>query len=297
MRIRTSIEHELGRLQYRLLTRALARASGFVEDSAVLEDVKVPFFVRGHGAPVVLLHGFGGDKESWLLFAVRLAKKRMVVIPDLPGFGEAGAIPPERASAKQQARAVVKLLDRLGLGRVHLVGNSMGGGIAMRVAFDAPERVQSLGLLCSVGPIVDKSFVARSLDEGRNPLIIERPEDFTDLLTLVAHKRPLSTRAVRAFLGTRASRRREALHALFRGWNRPHEDEGLPKPLASVTAPALVVHGALDRVIDVSTGRALARELAAARLVVYEDVGHVPQIEAPARTARLVDAFLAEHDR
>ena len=87
--------------QYRLMTRGAARLLGFAESEAQIDGVHVPFLVRGWGVPIVLIHGFGADKESWLPLAAALrAKGRSLIIPDLPGFGAAGDIPPERAAAK-----------------------------------------------------------------------------------------------------------------------------------------------------------------------------------------------------
>jgi pimeloyl-ACP methyl ester carboxylesterase len=267
---------------------------GFAESEASIDGVRVPFLVHGWGVPVVLIHGFGGDKESWLLMAAGLrASGRSLIIPDLPGFGAAGAIPPERAAAKWQARIVAGLLDRLGYARAHLVGNSMGGGISLRFARDFPERASSMTLIGSVGPVVDRSETLRALDRGENPLLVERVEDLDRLMGLVAEKMPPWPRAMKRFIAEDRVARKEVQAGLFRGWNEPKDGEGVHGiDLATLRTPALVLHGKRDRVIDVSTGRALAEQLPDARLELLEGIGHVPQMEAPRKVAKLVDSFL-----
>ena len=293
---RSLVEITLGRAEYRLMTRGAARFLGFTESAAEIDGVQVPFFVRGWGPPIVLVHGFGADKESWLLFAGALAALRLrgrsVVIPDLPGFGAAGAIPAERASAKWQARALAGLLDRLGYARAHLVGNSMGGGISLRFAQDYPERLTSMSLLCSVGPLVVKSELNLALDRGENLLLLESADDMDRLLEFVFASPPKSSRAIRAYLAQDRFARRDAQAALFRGWIDPKDGEGVPENLESIRTPALVIHGLEDRLIHPSTGEALAARIPGARLELLAGVGHGPQLEAPRQVAKLVGDFV-----
>src|SRR5260221_6494636 len=164
----------IGRAEYGALVWAAQRAARARLSEVVVFGVKVPVFVReGEGIPVVFVHGFAADKESWLLLARLLDKRRAFVIPDLPGFGAAGEIPPERASARAQSHALLAILDALGHPRAHLVGSSMGGGIALRTAVDAQERVASLILVGSVGPVVQPNELTRELDAARHPLVLD----------------------------------------------------------------------------------------------------------------------------
>ena len=289
------LEVTLGRAGYHLMTHGAARLLGFRLSAQEIDGVRVPFFVHGWGVPVVFVHGFGADKESWLLLAGALrAEGRCLIIPDLPGFGAAGEIPPERAAAKWQARIVAGLLDRLGYARAHLVGNSMGGGISLRFARDFPARLTSMTLLGSVGPIVVKSEMAHALDRGENPLLLESAEDLDRLLAFVLEKPPKLPRAIRRYIAHERYARRDAHAGLFRGWIDPREGEGISPDLESLDVPALVVHGERDRVIDSSTARALATRLPQARLEMLEGIGHVPQMEAPLQVAKIVSGFIAE---
>ena len=156
------------------------------------------------------------------------------------------------------------------------------------------DRATSITLIGSVGPVIQKSEVMLALDRGDNPLVVNDIDDLDRLLGLVSEKMPRFPRTMRRYIAEDRVARRDAQLSLFRGWNEPIEGEGIPHDLESVKAPSLVIHGACDRVIDVSTGRALAARLPDARLEVMEGIGHVPQMEAPLRVAKMIDAFVAE---
>lgn len=299
MSIARRIETAIGAAQYHALTRGVARVFGFQVDAIELDGARLPFMVRasGWGPPIVLVHGFGGDKESWLLMARHLASRRSVIIPDLPGFGAASAITPERASAKHQAAILEGLLDRLGIARAHFAGNSMGGGISLRLAHDHPEKVASLTLIGAVGPVIEKSQAGLAFDRGENPLVIDEVDALDALLALVAERPPPSTRAMRRYLAIDKVARSEALRATFRGWHEPAEGEGIPTDLESIRTPTLVIHGLCDRVIHPATARAFGERLPDVRLMLMEQIGHVPQMEAPGEVARAIDALVDQVER
>jgi abhydrolase domain-containing protein 6 len=297
MNVRGRIESAIGGAQYIALTRGVARLTGFREDTVTVDGARVPFLIRGWGVPILLVHGFGGDKESWLLMARHLRRRATVLIPDLPGFGAASDVAPERASAKHQAAILAGLLDALGFARAHLVGSSMGGGIAQRFAHDYRPRATSMTLIGSVGPLVEKSEAGLAFDRGENPLVLDDPGALDTLLTLMTERPPPSTRAMRRYLGERRVARRDAQLATFRGWSEPADGEGLPADLKVIDTPALVIHGARDRVIHPATARALAEQLGNARLMMMDGIGHIPQMEAPSAVARAIDAFVGDVEK
>ncbi|MCC6997453.1 MAG: alpha/beta fold hydrolase [Deltaproteobacteria bacterium] len=295
MALAQRLQLAVGRAQYRAITSVAVRALGLRARTFEVRGVRMPALVRHRdGAPLVLVHGFGTDKEGWLITAARLARGRGLVIPDLPGFGGAGDIGPARATAAAQAAALVGLLDVLGLGRVHLAGSSMGGGVVMRVASDFPGRVASLTLIGSVGPIIEPSEVVTAIGRGENPLVLSGPDDWDRFMALVAERPPRMTQAMARFMAHEKALRSLAHEELLRAWVAAGDD-GPPEALESIHTPALIIHGARDRVIHVSTAHALAERLPRARLEVLDRVGHAPQAEAPRRLARLIEAHLARH--
>jgi pimeloyl-ACP methyl ester carboxylesterase len=290
----THIERTAGRLGYRALTWAATRAAGAHEERLTLAGVSVPVLLReGSRPPALLLHGFGADKEGWLPMASFLRRDRGLVIPDLPGFGMAGKIAPASASARAQAAAVLSLMDLLGLERAHVIGNSMGGGIALRLAQDAPERLASMTLIGSVGPIVEATEFSSALERGDNLLLVKDAADFERMLRLVAERPPPTPRALRRHLGEAHAARRPELIDLFQGWIAPAPGDGVPEELERLRVPSLILHGEQDRLIHPSTARALGRRLPDARLELLDGVGHIPQIEVPLQVARLIEGFWA----
>jgi len=140
----------LGRLQFQALRRLTT--AGMTAGEVVVDGVAMPYLSCGAGVPVLLIHGFGADKETWLPLTLALSRSRRVIMMDLPGFGAATQVGSDRGHARAQAAAVAGFADALGYYRVHLCGNSMGGGISLRFAADYPERVRSMALICSAGP-------------------------------------------------------------------------------------------------------------------------------------------------
>src|SRR5262249_21160123 len=149
----------------------------------------VAFYARQgrRGVPLVGIHGFGGDKETWLLMSA-LVPRRGLVLVDLPGHGRSDDVPEDRASVRHHAEAVLRVLDRTGVDRAVICGNSMGGGIALRLAESWPDRVAGLVLVGSVGRDVHTGG-ARAWADGDNPLI-PRLEDVDRFMALALERPP-----------------------------------------------------------------------------------------------------------
>lgn len=292
------LEYYVGRFQHEAFRRVLIARNRVRADTMTIDGVMVPYLQRsGAGTPVVLVHGFGGNKETWLMCTPSLSRGRPLLIPDMPGYGDASPIGRDRATARAQAEAVVRLLDHAGVDRAHLVGNSMGGGISLRVATDYPDRVRSLSLIASVGPVVEKSQVAEALDRGENLLIPTSADDTAEFLSLVAERLPPVPRALRRYVAVQRIRTAGRLHEMFAGWKNSAPADGIPDSFGHIAAPTLVMHGQQDRVIHPSTGRALANQIPRSRLIELDGIGHVPQIEAPKSVGRAIEAFLRSVDR
>lgn len=263
------------------------RALGLKKSTVTVDGISIPILSRaGKGDPLVFIHGFGADKEGWLEIIGKLRGYPVVAL-DLPGFGDASEIDPARATAEHQARAVKGVLDELKISKAILVGSSMGGGISLRFASDFPEVTSAVVLLGSVGPQVDKSPLNHMLDEGRNPLIPSSRDEFMKMLDFVAEKKVFVPRPIASYLAEKQIARRDRLTAMFDSWLSQGPDI-LDHALTKITAPTLVIHGQHDRVIDISSARATAERVANAKLVIFDDVGHVPQLEAPGRVAKAI---------
>ena len=295
---RGRLELAVGKAQFDTFQWALRASAGLRPGECAVGAgrVRVPFLRRpgDGGRPIVMVHGFGGNKETWLMMAPFLARHRGLVLIDLPGHGAADDVAEGAASAGAQARVLLAVLDALELDRVDLVGNSMGGGVSLRVARDHAARVRSLTLIASVGPEVEKSDLRVALDRGENPLIPSGHDaaSHDEFLKLVTEKPPRLPRQLQRFVTHQRVAAKPRLERIFRGWMDAAAGEAIPRELGGITTPTLVLHGARDRVIHPATARALAAGLPCSELVLLEGVGHIPQLEQPRQVARMVEGFL-----
>ena len=259
-------------------------------------DIEWPYLDGGkaRGEPVVLVHGFGGDKDNWTLYAPYLTPHHRVICPDLPGFGENDRSVGRDYGMQAQAERLREFLDALGIDRCHLAGNSMGGFVALQFALDFPQRVASLALLDNAGVAgAGSSDLQRSIERGENPLELKTMADVDRLLAFVYRKPPFMPRQFKQLLLDDALANAQVLDKVF--WTLAEEGIAgvLNARLGEVQAPTLIVWGRHDQLIDVSAVDELRRGIADSVAVIFEHVGHVPMLEAPRATAEHHLALLA----
>ena len=255
----------------------------------------------GDEEPVVLVHGLGGQWQNWLENIPRLAQERRVLALDLPGFG----LTPEPAdgeiSIPGYGRCVDSFCDKLGLGQVALVGNSMGGYVAAEVAIQFFQRVSRLTLVSAAGissadtlqaPILTFGRVATALAANtmaRHRQLAARPITRHMSLLLVA-RHPRLLKADLAYEG------------FFKGAGKDGFDDALRASLnydfrdrlPDVKVPTLIVWGEKDSIIPVRDADEFERLIDDSRKVVMRDTGHIPMAERPNTFNDLLLDFLAE---
>ena len=274
-------------------------------------DVEIPgatirSLVAGDGPePVVCLHGLGSNKASFFETVSALTPDHTVHAIDLPGFG--GSSKPARGAydAPYFARAVLGYMDAVGLQSAHLVGNSMGGRIALELALADPDRAITVSLLAP-------ALAFRKRRELVPLVKLVRPE-------LAAIPHPMRTASVRAYFWglfarperldpaaadvaieefCRTYRSRSARIAFFAALRNiyldaPHGGSGLWTRLTTLLPPALFVWGDSDRLVPAGFSRHVARAVPSARQVILPECGHVPQVELADRTNALIRRHIA----
>jgi pimeloyl-ACP methyl ester carboxylesterase len=257
--------------------------------------------------PLVLLHGLGGTKSSWLPIVPALAARYRVLAIDLPGFG-ASSKPIGAYNAAWFAHHVVALIDRLGHERVLLAGNSMGGRISMELAMGEPDRVGAIACLCpaaafSYRPLAWAARLARP-ELGVFAARLPRGRIYEGLKELFAVPSRVEDSwydaAVDDFLQVwRSPRARLAFFAALRHiyLEEPYGDAGFWGRLAAMETPALYVYGRKDALITSRFAEKVRTTVPEARVNVWNDCGHVPQIEHPERTAKKLLDFYATAER
>ncbi len=246
-------------------------------------------------APILLLlHGFGGDKDNWTRFSGTLTDDYRVVAPDLPGFGDSERQPERDYALSAQRDWLAGFAEALDLKTFHLGGNSMGGHIAALYAHQYPQQVESIMLLNNAGiESPTSSEVLRAVERGENPLLVSSPEDFDRLLGVVSYKQPFVPWPAKGVLAKTAFEN-SAFHR--RIFDRYKEDRsiGLEPILPDIKQPVLIIWGEFDRVLDVSSIDVMRPLLPQAKVVIMKETGHLPMLERPTETAAYYRAFLED---
>lgn len=248
----------------------------------------------GEGEPVVLLHGIAGSTVSWAPLVPPLARSRRVVALDLPGFGRSEPLArPVRSAAL--ADAVASTLDALGLAHAAIVGQSLGGIVALHLALARPDLVASLvaisaGYAFAIPPEDDPARQGHV--PGTLRLLAPRSsEDAAALLALVLEDPTWSevpAAIEEVFRAHEASA--PACNDLVASFGR--REDALDGRLDGVRVPTLVVAGASDRFTPPSLSERLAAAIPGARLAVIAHAGHAPVAERPADVLALVESHL-----
>ena len=243
---------------------------------------------RGRGAPVVFLHGLGGSRTSWEPQLAGLSAGFRCIAWDMPGYGASAPIQPLTFAGI--ADAVARLLDKAGVDRAHLVGESFGGMHALHAALRYPDRISRL-VLANTSPAFGAD--GTDADAWRRPRLAPldaglTPADIAaDVLTSIAGPglgADMLAMRVAGFARVPAAGLRAAIECL-----PSHDVRDL---LGDITAPALVIAGELDAETPVAYSRVLFRGLPDAELVVLDGVGHLAVSEVPRTFNRLVRDFL-----
>jgi pimeloyl-ACP methyl ester carboxylesterase len=254
--------------------------------------------------PVLLLHGLGATSASFLPTLWDLARDHRVFAVDLPGFGESGK-PVRALHAAYFARWAIAFLDALGIERAHLVGNSMGGRVALEVALRAPDRVDRLALLCP--SLAWRRYrVAVGLVRLLRPEIAVTPLPMLHALVvgalrvMFAHPERIPQAAMQGaadeFLRVFATPRGRIafFHAAREIYlEDPHGTRGFWDRLPHLARPALFLFGDRDRLVPKSFMRHVQRAVPAATCEVIRECGHVPQFEHPDATNARIRAFFS----
>jgi pimeloyl-ACP methyl ester carboxylesterase len=268
---------------------------------------RISTLTMGEGTDVLLLHGLGATKTSFVDTAAALSRAGYRVHAlDLPGFGFSSQRP-ARYGPAHFARVVVGVMDELGIERAHLIGNSMGGRAAIEVGLEHPERVRSLALLCPAVAFVRRGWhpLVRMLrpEFGVLPHSLGRKRIEAEFWSLFADRDlvdpSVADIAVDEFVRIyRSPLARFAFLSSARAiyLEKPFGDGGFYPRLAGLQPPALFVWGSADKLIPSAFERHVREWLPSAEQVTLDGIGHVPQVEAPERTNALLQRFLVRAD-
>lgn len=263
---------------------------GLTAGRVTVGEVEIAYLEGGEGEPLMLIHGFGADKDSYARLAGALTPHYRVLIPDVPGFGDSTrskALDHSIVAQVERLRAFAREMDAAEL---HLGGISMGGWLATEWALQHEDEVRSLWLQAPAGTTaaLDSELGRIMAADEANPLLVERVEDYPQLLEFVMSKPP---RFVPSSVITVMGRQAVTDFAL-----RQHIVEQLGTPdhdarIEGLATPALIVWGDEDRLLSVDAAERYAQAMPNASVVVIPGIGHVPKMEAPDTVIQTYRAF------
>jgi pimeloyl-ACP methyl ester carboxylesterase len=272
--------------------------------TAMLHGRPVTYAQAGSGPVLLLVHGMGGGYENWREVIGPLARNYTVVAPDLPGHG---ASAPSSGDYSVGALAVGLRDLLLALGHEHatLVGHSLGGGIAMQLAYQFPELAERLVLVSSGGLGPEVSLVLRAAALPGSELWITAsartaswlgPAVGRGLAAVRFRPSPATVDVARGYASLADSARRTAFLATLRsvinvGGQRIDASDRL---YLTAGMPTLIVWGQRDSIIPVSHGERAHAAIIGSRLEIFDGVGHIPHLEAPGRFVAVLERFLEQ---
>ena len=262
----------------------------------------IAYRLAGEGETILLIHGMAGSSRAWREVMPALAEHHRVLAPDLLGHGASGKAATDY-SLGAHASMLRDLMGRLGIDRATVVGHSLGGGVAMQLAYQYPDRCERLVLVASGGLGREVSMILRALSLPGAELVLP--------IVTPAFVRKLGN-ALSAWLwdrGVRSGRAAEmwgayaslgdaeTRRAFFRTLRAVVDPGGQAVSatdrlyLAELT-PTLIMWGDADPIIPVDHARAANAAMPGSRLEIFEGVGHFPQSEAPKRFVEVLRDFV-----
>lgn len=266
-----------------------SQASAPVAKEVLVFGQKIQYVEAGSGPTVILLHGLGGSSQVWQLNIGPLAEKYHVVAPDQIGFGKS-----DKPLVNYRIRTYVDFLDQfckqLKIERASLVGSSMGGWIAAMFTASFPDRVDKLVMVDAGGYAPPKGFDAR-LFYGLNPTT---REGMKVLVSKVFYNKIFQTDAAidQAMAARLAAGDGYTINSITESIIRG--EDLLDEIVKTIKRPTLLVWGREDGLTPLSDGERFNKDISSSKLVVFDQCGHMPNIEKAVDFNATVLRYLGE---
>lgn len=256
---------------------------------------------RGKDETILFLHGFADSKDTFYDAAQNLVADYNLVVPDLPGFGKSFKKKGEQYSIHNFGRWLLEFIEVIGLTGFHLVGNSLGGAIAAKLAADAGEHIKTLTLVDPAGVYIPEPYnLHHELFDGHIIFDIQSRDAFEYFLNRVFVKQPLMPHPIRDYIYKEFSRHnlwyRKLLTDLFEGLRSEDDPKlmriALNRYLEDIKNPTLILWGDEDTFFPKETAYIIKDKIKNSEIRFLMDVGHAPQIEAPKRFTHVLKKFL-----
>ena len=275
-----------------------------LQQTVEVNGTDIAFYESGEGFPLVMLHGGGPGASAWSNFGAALpgfAESHRTILIDQPGFGASGRPEVVGNYYRHAADHVIGVLDHLGIDRCHLLGNSLGGGTAMRLALERPETIARLVLMGPGGLSLNlfhadpTEGVQRLMDFGADPT---RETLRAFIATMVVNQDLVTDELVEErFADATAPGAREAMRSMGMSfWNPETAEDGmLWREAHRLRQHTLLTWGREDRVNPLDGALVALKLIPRAQLHVFPQCGHWAQVEAADEFREVAVAFLNRH--
>lgn len=255
--------------------------------------------LRDDPVPIILLHGTSASLHTWDGWVREIEQDRRVIRVDMPGFGLTGPTPDGDYTIAAYVRFATAVLDHFGIEHCVLAGNSFGGWVAWETALAQPGRVNALILVDSAGYAIRSQSVPIAFRIAQVPVLnrlmevtLPRSMIESSVRNVYGHPDKVTPELVdRYYEITLRQGNRKSLVQRFVQAPLGIDEERIKE----LKVPTLILWGGRDRLIPLEYAGLFNRDIAGSELVVFDDLGHVPQEEDATRTVGAVKAFLTRH--
>ncbi|WP_291812248.1 alpha/beta hydrolase [Limnobacter sp.] len=262
--------------------------SGLERKVLQIDGFVVPYLQGGQGEPLVLIHGFGGSKDNFNRVAYYLTNQYTVYSIDVPGFGASTRDMNADYVINTQIDRVHEIIEKLGLQKPHIGGNSMGGWISGAYAAKYPDNVASVWFLAPAGLVESrKSEVIQKFEQtGEIVLTASNREEFEKIVDVVMYERPaFAPGFVVDAMAARAAADQPLHKRIYKDFKTVPSDLATALTASTYKGPGLIVWGKEDRVLHVDGAAELKTAMPGFDVILMDKVGHVPMMEQPEQVA------------
>jgi abhydrolase domain-containing protein 6 len=256
-------------------------------------DGEISYLEGGSGETLLLLHGFGADKNNWNRLAKELSSKYHIIAVDLPGFGDSFKDISLNYDVAAQVERLNEIVTQLGLSEFHLAGNSMGGYIAGNYGASFPQQIKSLWLLDPLGvSTAPDSEMFQQIQSGKRAMVLPTNKlEYEQLIDFIFYQRPFLPSFMVEQLAELAISNVDINTKIFQDIHHKKNEEvifssALDKVLTGFNKPVLITWGEKDRVLHPEGARILAAVIPNVQVHMMDNIGHLPMVEAPSATAQ-----------
>jgi abhydrolase domain-containing protein 6 len=255
----------------------------------------------GKDETMMFLHGFSARKETFLECSKNLVKNFNIIIPDMPGFGNSTVSYELVYNFENYCRWLGDFLEHNGFDKFHLVGNSMGGAVALLLAEKYPEKIESLSLVGSAGfYLPDKKSIYDDALEGHNIFSIQSAEDYEYFRDRVFNKKPVLPIFAKEYVMKNMMDNRDWYNKVFHDFveldsikknKKSIDDIVLDSLCGRIQMPTNILWGKHDTLFPYETAYHIKMQIPNSKVHIFDELGHAPYME----DSKLFAKVLSEH--